>query len=196
MHFNHNKAIEFWRWFQSIEKQLSENLTNPHLIKKLDSLVSSIGKFEWELGPLDDAIRYLAISPILSKELLTATREIIKLAPICIGWQFLPAKPAKKGQLVFEMTNQYGTQITVDASKWEYVLYQYEDYTFGIDITIGDIDCSLDIAYLAADIALTNILGEEEYMEAISDVKIVKTFEQTGKASMFEHLGEHLLSLK
>ena len=192
MHFNTKKATEFWQWFQLINGHLHSDISNTQLLQKLDAYVSTIGKFEWEVGPLDNGDYYLAISPNLNKTLLPATREIIGLAPVCKGWQFLPAKPAKKHHYAFTMDNQMGKQITVDTTLWKYVLYKYEDNTFCVDIKMVEMDCNDDYCYLAMEIALTNSLCEEAFMGLIEDVKIVTAFENEDKANLFAYLDDHL----
>jgi len=194
MNINYSKVVEFWKWFKSIANELISNPNNSDLLNKLDEFVLSIGPFDWEIGPMDKSLKFLAISPNLNEDFLSITRQIISLAPECEGWIFLPAKPAKGLQEVFKMYNESGKLITVDTSQWQYVLYKFDDGTFDMDIKGCEIEGNLDYSYLAVDIGLTNLLGEEKYMKLIKNIKIVKKFQDTdkNKATPFKYLDKHL----
>ena len=68
------------------------------------------------------------------------------------------------------MKNELNIEIQINTSNWEYILYQFDDNTFDIDVLIDDIDGDTNTCYLAIDIALTGYLGEEKYMQLIKNV--------------------------
>jgi hypothetical protein len=193
-----NKIIKFWEWFESISQDLLLDPTRKDLISQLDNSVSRLGSFGWEMGPLKENICYFAISPNLDVERLKITRQIIDLSIKCKGWDFLPSKPAKydwKG--IWKMRNDFGKEILVNSNKWEYILYEFDDKTFDMDILIGGVDGDLNTCYSAIDIALTGYLGEEEFMRLIKNIKIVDVFEAENKdkATQLKYIKNHIESI-
>lgn len=95
------------------------------------------------------------------------------------------------------MCNELGASITVYTSSWQYVLYKFEDASFDMDIKSDKIDGNLDTCYLAVDIAITSILGEEKYMDLVKNVKLVLEFEadQVNRSGLFKYLSKHLLDI-
>ena len=97
-------------------------------------------------------------------------------------------------QKVFCILNEFNKKVAVDTSEWEYIIYEFPDKTYSIDLKIDNIDCDDDHTYLAADIALTNLLGEEKYITLINDVKVIASGNGIS-GSAFEYLNEHLLTI-
>jgi hypothetical protein len=172
INFN-NRIVEFWKWFESISDELLLNPNREDLISQIDVHINQLGAFDWEIGPLSKITSYFAISPNLDYDKLQYTRQIIANAPHCIGWQFFPSKPPKEWDGIWKMKNEFGKRILINSSNWEYILYQFEDRTFDIDILIDYVDGDLQTCYLAIDIALTGYLGEEEFMRLIKNIKIL-----------------------
>jgi hypothetical protein len=191
------KVAGMWNWFTSISNKLFLNPTDPDLIHTLDGYISGLGPFDWEIGPYDKSALYLAISPNLKEGLLKETKAIIGLSPACEGWSFLFSKPAKEWIGTWEMLNEAGETIVVNADRWAYVLYQFEDNTFDMDVKIDSVKGDFNTCQLAVDIALTNVLGEEMYMDAIKNVSIenVEHLEEGGSRSLVKNLKEHMLQL-
>lgn len=170
------KVDFFWKWFISISEQLLLEYPESRLLFELDQQVKRLGDFDWEIGPFHKSPNlYLAISPNLDLEMFAWTKEIIKGAPVCKGWVFLDAKPKKEySKLVYLKTNS-GYSLTIDISNWVYsLLYFEEDNSFDIDIYIDTAQKKTVIDHLAADIILTNILGEEIYMSFFKNVQILE----------------------
>jgi hypothetical protein len=185
---------EFWIWFESIASDLLAYPTNKNLIKKIDEHVYRLGRYDWEVGPWNDGLYYFAISPNLDIEKATTARRIIEMAPICKGWHFLSSKPPKAWTGIWKMTNETGDEILIDSNDWKYVLYRFNDDTFDIDIVIDSIKGNLDTQYLAADIALTGYLGEENFMRLIKNIQIVNEFEvlNKDKATLLKYIKSHM----
>lgn len=194
-----NSAInKFWDWFKSISTELLSNDTYQNLISQLDERVNNLGPISWEIGPWPNGKQFFALSPNLNPEELAFTKHIISLAPPCNGWHFLPSKPPKNWLGIWNMKNEKGLTIHVDASTWQYVLYQFDDGTFAIDIKASGIDGNEDTRLMAVDIALTGYIGEEDFMASISDIQIVDEFEDAilSKMTSIEHIKAHLESLR
>jgi hypothetical protein len=192
VNFN-NKVIRFWEWFKSIADDLLLDPTNSSLISQIDYRVSQLGHFDWEIGPFYEGIFYFAISPNLNIDRLAITRQIVDLSPKCRGWDFLSSKPPKKNwRGIWMMNNDFGKEISINSNNWEYILYQFEDKDFDMDIMIDDIDENLETCYLAIDIALTGYLGEEEYLRLIKNVKIVPEFGHEYKATKLKYIKNHI----
>lgn len=186
-------VTSFWHWFESISNELYTDSSNTKILQQLDNRVTAMGPFDWELGPVDDRLLYLAISPNLNAELLKATTKIISLAPSCEGWWFLYAKPKKEYSPILNLVNEIGRSISIDISTWMYVLYYFEDGTFDIDIRLNSIEGSAETQKLAIDIALTNLLGEERYMTLFKGIKIVTDFgENENRATLIRHISDHV----
>ncbi|EHQ24338.1 hypothetical protein [Mucilaginibacter paludis] len=193
-----DSIIEFWNWFKSISKNLLLEPARIDLISQIDSRISKIGRFDWEIGPWEDNAYYFAISPNLDSVKLEFTREFIRNAPKCFGWHFLPSKPPKSDwQGKWKMKNEMGNEILVDSSNWEYILYEFEDETFDMDIMINGIDGDDNVVNTAIDIALTGYLGEETFMRLIKNIKIVSSFEESypNKATLVKHIKKHIESI-
>ena len=193
--FDHKKVIEFWTWFKTIAQDLSQKPTDGILIQQIDSFVKNLGPYDWELGPYNSTNFYFAISPNLSFKLLEETKQIIELAPTCEGWSFLSAKPPKEWKGIWKMKNEFGKEIQIEANNWKYILYEFDDQTFAIDLIISPINGNEDTVMLAADIALTGFLGEENYMQLIQDVKVLLDFEVTGTGTAVPYIRDHIRSL-
>ena len=150
--------------------------THQDMINELDDRVGHLGEFDWEIGPWDKDNYFLAISPNLDVEKLQLTKQIIGLAPECSGWHFLPSKPVKEWDGIWEMQNENGKEISIDTDNWKYILYEFDDGTFDIDILVDNIEGNTDTTNLAIDIALTGYLGEEMFITLIQDIHVVTEF--------------------
>ena len=194
---DYEKVVAFWQWFKSVSNKLILDMKDADVLSTLDNYVATIGPFDWEIGPDTTSTFYLAISTNLNPDLVGGVRQIVDLAPVCRGWSFLSAKPPKESWEIIEMFNELNAFITVYTSSWEYVLYKFEDGTFDMDIKIDSVDGNVDTCYLAVDIAITSILGEEKYMQLIRNVKIVPGFEadEKDKSSLFKYLSKHILEV-
>jgi hypothetical protein len=183
----------FWRWFESISMALFENVNDPDILRELDQKIKVLGPFDWEIGSIEKNVLYLAISPNLNEDLLRETTEIVGYAPLCEGWLFLHVKPRKEYLPTFTVFNEKQKRISIDIGSWSYVLFKFEDGTFDIDIKINSIDGNSETQKLAIDIALTNLLGEERFINCIKNINIVNEFEENeNKTTQLRYINEHL----
>jgi hypothetical protein len=193
---NSENVISFWTWFKSISNDLLLNPKNSKLLKDMDTQVAKLGTYDWEIGPSNESKYYFALSPNLDPNLLRDTYQLINIAPNCKGWSFLAAKPEKKGwNGIFKMHNERGQLITINITEWEYILIEFDDATFDLEIKIPELECNEAYSYLAIDIALTNLLGEENYIKLIKNVLIVLDFTEKGKSTLIKNIRKHFESL-
>ncbi len=197
MTFDANKINEFWDWFKTVSDNLLDYKNNQTLIYQLDDRVNRLGDISWEIGPWENGLQFFALSPNLDIDKLTFTQQAIALAPVCKGWHFLPAKPVKEWTGIVQLKNERGIKITIDTSLWQYVLYQFDDGTFAIDIKTSEIDGNREIQQDAVTIALTGYLGEENFMGLINDIQIVDDFEDVikNKATLLKFIKQHIESI-
>ena len=171
----HSRKIKsFWAFFKSISNEVFLNPIDKKLISQLDKEVYKLGKVGWEYGPWNEGF-YFCLSPNLKLELLEYVDECIALAPNIPNWSFLVGKP-KKEEKVDEFVFMNDTKSIINTTKWRVVVYKFKDGTFDIDI-ITDLPYEEKTNYLAVDIAITNLLGELNYMKKVSNVSIVKEFD-------------------
>src|SRR5690606_8768571 len=102
-----DKIEEFWEWFSMNVDHIKEVLSDDFhegrksLVKTTDNQVLQFGMFTWEMGPLDEQLYFLTISPNGSEELLQISKQIIEGSPSFPDWKFYYAKPAKNWDLKF-----------------------------------------------------------------------------------------------
>jgi len=188
---------EFWDWFRSISTELGSNLDNSEILQELDERIRSFEGITWEVGPGISELNALAFSPNGRKELLSVTKQIVALAPTCVGWEFHPAKPPKNWDLRFVVEDKHGNQVEVDATGWQYALLKFPDGTFDIVVHAPNLPDDEDIRYQAADIAVEGQLGEQTMLQLIQNLDVVDEFEDdlVGKGNSVTVLAEHLASL-
>jgi hypothetical protein len=190
---------EFWDWFQEVCNQLGERFENQCLIDELDARIARLGTFGWEIGPgvQNDHNNAFVLTPSGDLDLLIKTREIIKAAPVCPGWEFYPAKPAKKWQRKFILLDD-DREISVNASDARYVLRQYADGIF--DLLLADQNIAVltkPLQETAAEILIDGEIGEELRMQVIKKIDIVTQFDTVlqQKSSSIESLTAHLKAI-
>lgn len=193
-----DNIIEFWSLFKSIASDLKHNPTGSDLVSQVDAAIDRLGPFDWEIGPYTGEEYYFSVSPNLDASKLETTKEFMKYAPVCAGWTFLPSKPVKsdwKG--MWKMLNENGKEILIDSNNWRYVLYQFDDQTFDIDIIINNIDGNEDTHNMAIDIGLTGYLGEERFMDLIKHIKVISEPEEEhkNKTTLVKYIRDHIESL-
>lgn len=191
-----NYVNNFWIWFDSISDSLFDDIKNIEIVSELELMIKKLGPFDWEIGPINGDLRYLAISPNLDEDLLIATSEIISHAPKNPKWLFFDAKPQKEYNPLFSMLNENGAKILIDTSLWKYQLYQFGDGTFDMDLNIKKINGNINVKKTASDIALTNILGEKKFIKLIKNIQIIET-DTIGinKMSSFQYLDKNITKI-
>jgi hypothetical protein len=193
-----NKIRQFWEWFSQNCHDFGVSFDNTILLSELDDWISRLGNFSWEIGPGKTKENALVISPNGDIELLQETKEIVKSARDCNGWEYYYAKPPKEWELIFDFETTDETMIEVNASEWQYCLIKYEDGMFEIIIRATDLNGLHDTDKLtAAEITLDGVLGEELRMQTICEIDVVEEFEETyqKKASNIKNLPDHLKAI-
>jgi len=188
---------QFWEWFKTISEELYYNPNDGALIKSLDLKVANLGPFDWEIGPTLDSDLYFAISPNLNIDLMPAAKEIVASAIPSNGWLFLAAKPEKGFIEEWDMLNEFNQAIHINIMNWQYILFQFEDNSFDMDLIVDNIQETTSTTKLAAEIALTNILGEEEFVKWIKNIRVLpsKEISNEGNLTMLKNLKKHLYSI-
>ena len=192
------KVKQFWEWFLENCQNFGVDFDNTELLEELDEWIRRLGDFSWEVGPVNAKGNALVISPNGDADLLDVTKEIIKNAKECVGWEYYYAKPVKEWGLIFDFETNEGDLVEVDASKWEYVLLEYEDGLFEIIIKASDLR-QLDESdgQVAAEVLLDGVLGEEMRIQTICAIDVVEEFdkEYREKAGNIKNLPEHVKAL-
>ena len=195
---NELQIREFWEWFSEVRHKLEDNFRNNELQAEVSQKVSSLGKYGWELGPGTEKRFSFVISPNGNADVLKETKEIINHAPLLSEWEFHAATPPKSwNEPVFKIRGSKG-EYKIDASKWEYVLFQFPDNTFDIILRAPQIiKLNEKEKYTAAHILLQGILGEEVFIVHIVDIEIVSDFDEEYKnnSTQIIQLKEHIRSL-
>jgi hypothetical protein len=177
-----NVAI-FWRWFSAHESMLAAKTIPSKLISELEERLFAVAHLDWEIGPGKTAASLFAISPKGDREKLNLTRRVIAQAPKLNGWEFYPAKPARKWNLEFRLNAKDGP-VDVDGKKWEFVAYRFDDGTYDL-VLKPDRDQGLPDDYLgwAATIIVDGELGEEKRIEAIGNIEVLKAWDKDAAKS-------------
>jgi len=186
----------FWKWFVKNVSQFKSDDADQKLFDQLDQKIQELGEFDWELGELKKEW-FFVISPNFNEELLLQTEQIISQAPECPGWIFFSARQKKDWDLIWDMPNAQGSLIKVDARSWEYLLYQFDDGSFDIDISPVGFKGDLETKYVAIDFVLAGILGEREYLSLIKGINLVNKFKGKDQkmVSELKNLEKHIFSL-
>ncbi len=187
---------KFWDWFKSVSEDLSIDPIRRDWITTLDNLISQLGHFDWEIGPWENNLSYLAISPNLNIDRLALARQVIKYAPICDGWIFLASKPPRDWKGIWKMRNEKDNEIFVDSNDWKYILYEFDDKTYDMDLFVEDIDGDDSTINLAIDIALTGYLGEEMFLSFIKNIQVVGNFSASQHPTSIKYIKKHIESLQ
>jgi hypothetical protein len=159
----------FWQRFACIADQLRRTPEDAFLLRALDAWVRELHpSVSWEIGPGKHAAWQLAISPSLHPELLPVTRKVVSRAPAIREWEFYSTRQPKEWDLRFELQQEPGPPLAIDASDWTYVLLRYPDGRYEVVLhgtNISSLD--RDARDQAAAITIEGILGEEPMLGAI-----------------------------
>lgn len=167
----------FWNWFLE-NKNSMETLNHNHpFINEIDTQINSLGNFVWETGPGKKKSMAFTISPNGDPNLLEEAKNIISFAPKLDNWEFHYFKQVKDWDNYFDVIIK-DKKHRIDISKWQYVLYQYDDNTLDIVIKPDPFlkDYHEDI-YGISEMILDSLVGEKIRIEKIKDLEVVKKFE-------------------
>ena len=182
----------FWDWFIRHEAQFRV-VTDPRAVTEmLNNQVLDFGLFAWEIGKGAYKNHSFTISPNGDKARLRLSKQIIRAAPIMPEWEFYPSKPPRNWDFTFEMFDSAMIKQTFDASEWEYVMLDGPSEQIDLILCADNIR-RLDYEDLpqAADLVVTNILGEECKINHIHQIDLVEYLEPE-----YDHKRKALTELK
>lgn len=166
------KPIDFWNWFAENSNHLHSDTYDKALLDKLDEIITLWG-LTWEIGPGLTKENSLTISPNGDKDLLEQASKIISIAPEFEHWEFYASKQPKHNWHIAKFDG-----IEIDATEWTFILFKYPDGKNEIVIQADNLK-HLDTLTkeLAADLVLTNLLGEKTKIEELDFIDIVDQHE-------------------
>jgi len=184
-----NDILNFWSWFVKNTNSLQSHNYDKTILSKLDKIITNWG-LVWEVGPGLSKENSLTISPNGDKDLLTKTDSIIGKAPYSDNWEYYNAKQPKQN---WHLAKLVDTGIEIDASGWTYVLLKYDDDKLEILLNADSlITLDIETKELAADLILTNLLGEKLKIQKIDFIAIVDEFDQEKGINDLKFLPAHL----
>jgi hypothetical protein len=161
---------EFWSWFEAEEFLLKSLIPKSAEWQELDRRVRALGVDAWEIGPATaSSAQYMfALSPNGDRQRLQTCREIVSNAPSIAGWEFHASKPRKFWKRRFQWSGK-----DVDASKWRFVVYRYDDGKSDI-VALGD-----DLPMLESseqqrivEFVVESELGEAQCLDRVNQIEI------------------------
>ena len=185
--------LNFWSWFTKKSDSLHSDSYDKNVLDELDRIISNWG-LSWEIGPGISKKNSLTISPNGDKELLSKTNSIIDKAPQLENWEFYFAKQPKENWSLAKLVD---TDFEIDASQWTYVLLKYEDEKIEILLkadTLSKLD--KEAKEIAADLILTNLLGEELKIRKIDFIEVVEKFDGEKGITELKFLPAHITDEK
>lgn len=190
----------FWKWFSSNADTLASLLEQDRVDELARMLGPSLKSLDqrvgWELGP--GTSERCAFSISLNGALINVpiAQAIADGAPKKLkGWEISIGRPPKSWDGRFELRNELGQVVSLDAAKWSYVLDAFQDRAF-FDITIIAEWPRMDALSKkqAARTAIQNVVGERRMLEKFDRIEVAEniTAELTERYSAFLNLKSHL----
>ena len=179
---NEIKIENLWRWFIANEQQIIDAMLNEsgseNIIENIDNLILDFGMFSWEIGQGKVKPWFFTISPNGDRERFKISQEIIDYAPNLDNWEFNYCKPAIDWDRTFFIYDSNMDEHHIDASNWEYVALQDEYGRIELILEAANIShLDRDTTTTAAELFLTNEIGEESRIQKILSVDIVGQLE-------------------
>jgi hypothetical protein len=174
-----SRILQFWNWFSQNEAQFRIVQNEMQTRELLNNQILDFGNFAWGVNRGKQKPFSFVISPNNSPKLLAISKEIVQLAPNLPKWEFHYCKlPDLDWDFQFQMFNSFMIMQSFDASKWEFVLIEEEDYRIRVEIKANNM-ATLDYEdqMIAADRAVTRLLGEEMRIEEVHSVAIIDEFD-------------------
>lgn len=181
--------LNFWNWFAKNSNNLQSDSYDQNILDELNNIISN-WDLGWEIGPGLLKENSLTISPNGNKDLLVKTNVIIDKAPTLDNWEFYSTKQSKEN---WHLARLVDTGFEIDASNWKYVLLMYEDGKVEILIkadTLSDLDT--ETKELAANLILTNLLGEKLKIQKIAFIDVVDEFDDEKGITELKYLPAHI----
>ena len=201
MELSDDKILEFWQWFvqnENIIKECIENeasLQRKYVVEQLNEHILGLGMLTWDIGLNDEDNWFLMLSPNGKLEMLKVSQNIIDEAPRHMSWLFYASKPAKDWNRKFSVYDDYMDERFIDASPWNYIVFEEEDGTLELIIEAKNLSQLDDeVIETAAEQFVIQEVGEASRILMISTISIMHTLEveyQSSKAPVAE-LKEHL----
>ncbi|MEJ8819707.1 hypothetical protein [Lacibacter sp. H407] len=183
------EILDFWSWFAKNSTNLQSDRYDKIVLDELDNLVSN-WDLGWEIGPGESKENSLTISPNGNKDLLGKTNRIISKAPKLGNWEFYSTKQSKEN---WHLARLFNVGFEIDASDWKYVLLKYEDEKVEILVKADTLsDLNKETKGIAADLVLTNLLGEKLKIQTIDFITIVDDFDDENGITELKYLPEHI----
>ena len=196
---NDIKIENLWRWFIANEQHIIDAILNEsdsdYIIEKIDNLILDFGMFSWEIGRGKVKPWFFTISPNGDRERIKISQEIIESAPNLDNWGFHFSKPAIDWDRKFIIYDSIMNEQHIDASNWKYVALKNEDGMIELILEATNIShLDRDTATIAADLFVTNEIGEETKIQLIFSVDIVGQLESkyNSRKAGIQKLKKHL----
>lgn len=175
---NEIKIENLWKWFIANEQHIIEAMRNEsgseNIVENIDNLILDFGMFSWEIGQGKVKPWFFTISPNGDRERIRISQEIIDYAPNLDNWEFNYCKPAIDWDRTFIIYDSNMDEHHVDASNWKYVALPDEYGRIELILEAANIsDLDRDAATTAADLFVTNEVGEETSIQHILSIDII-----------------------
>ncbi len=181
----------FWNWFNETRPLIEEVMEAQRhpaaedIIKAFDQHILGMGTFKWEITVPTPTNYQLILSPNNKAELLSIGKKIVAEAPAHANWNFLPGKPAS-GATVIQVYDREMDVQEVDATHWQCSLALAEDQKYELTILAENTtQLDEDTELIAADLILTELLGEELKIETLIGFDVCNQIDEQEKATYF-----------
>lgn len=171
------KITRFWDWFRQNEYRFKDVEDVGEVVDALDNQILEFGLFAWEIREGTRRPYRLTISPNSDRRRLELSRLIVDMAPDLADWEFFYCKPPLPWDFRLEMYDSFMVIQSVDVSDWSFVLLPQPEQK--ADILILPTNMATfdeEDKRIAADLALTHILGEEDKITYIASIRVVPFF--------------------
>ena len=180
------KIREFWDWFIIHERKFREVEDPEKVVNMLNDRVLDFGFFRWELGEGTYKPHRFIISPNGDRQRLQLSKQIMALAPIMPDWEFFPFKPPGEWDYTFSMYDAAMMLQTFNAANWRCLIETDADHRIKV-ILCGENLWRLDPDDLpaAANLVVTNIVGEEFRIYHIRDIELYEELDEEDAEQSF-----------
>lgn len=189
------KIDAFWQWFEKMEPQyrkfFTEETANTELlIEAMNNRVLDFGQFKWEMREGKQGVLQFIISPNCDHELFEISKEIVQQQPRMDKWVFLPALPPQKTDFQFEMYDHAMRLISIDGTKWRFVLEEIDDVVEVVFEISNLQNIEIDTQIEAAENLLKKIIGEEQFIDKIGGLEVTDQFDEWEEGIPIQQLAE------
>ena len=178
-------AASFWKYFRETEEALRASSVTQALISDFEQHLHAVVETDWEIGPGENQATRLSLSPSPDDAAaVAAVKDLLDVAPHIAGWEFSLYKPPRKWDLRFSVTAD-GDEHRIDGSKWQVVLYAFEDGSFDFVFRPDRSSDRLETSVLehAAAVIVDGELGEQFRLEQVGEISVVKEWSEDEEPS-------------